>query len=337
MSPRVSVLLPLRDAGPDLEVALDSLTRQTLADYELVAVDDGSVDGSGEALERRARADFRLRVIRQPRRGLVAALNAGLAACSAPYVARMDADDVSHPRRLELQAELLDRRPEVGVASCLVRCFPRRRVEEGFRLYEQWLNSLVEPVAIARERFVESPVAHPSVVVRRQLLEDAGGYRDLGWAEDYDLWLRLLEAGVGFAKVERCLLFWREGGQRLTRVEPRYTGERFLECKAHFLARGPLRDRGRVVIWGAGKSGRRLATHLVARDQRLVAFVDIDPAKVGRTVRGAPVVAAEDLPGLLRDRLVILAAVPSRGARQLIRAKLDRLGLGEGRDYWCVA
>jgi glycosyltransferase involved in cell wall biosynthesis len=302
-----------------------------------VAVDDGSEDGSGEVLERRARSDSRLRVIHQPPSGLVPALNAGLDACTAPYVARMDADDVSHPRRLKLQAELLDRHPEVGVVSCLIRHFPRRRVEEGFRLYEEWLNGLVTPEAIARERFVESPVAHPSAMVRRELLEGVGGYRDQGWPEDYDLWLRLIEGGAVFAKVERLLLFWRERRRRLTRVDPRYSIDRFLQCKAHFLARGPLRDCDRVVLWGAGKTGRRLASHLLARGVTPAAFVDIDPAKVGRRVRGAPVWAVEDLPELLGGSAVVLAAVASRGARRLIRAELERLGLREGHDCWCVA
>jgi len=327
----------VRNAAPFLELGLASLARQTETDHEVVAVDDGSSDGSGKVLDARARRDPRLHVIHTPPRGLVAALNTGLEACRAPLVARMDSDDVCHPRRLELELELLDRRPELGVASCLVRHFPRPRVGEGFRIYEAWLNRLLEPDEIRRERFVESPLAHPSVVVRRALLDQAGGWRDAGWPEDYDLWLRLLSSGVAMAKVPRALFFWRERPDRLTRTDRRYAVECFLRCKAHYLLSGPLAGCPQAVLWGAGQTGRRLSRHLLRGGARIAAVVDIDPAKVGRQLRGVPIVAPEQLPGLLGPGTVVLAAVASRGARALIRAQLDALGLVEGERYWCVA
>ncbi len=335
--PAVSVLMPVRNAATHLSACLDSLARQTLADFEVVAVDDGSTDGSGELLEDWASRDGRLRVLREPACGLVASLNLGLAACRAPLVARMDADDVSHPQRLETQAFFLDNHPAVGVVSCRVCHYPRHGVGEGFRLYEQWLNSLLAHEEMARERFVESPVAHPSAMVRRDVLASAGGYRDLGWPEDYDLWLRLFAAGVGFAKLDRALFFWREHRGRLSRSDQRYSTEAFLRCKAHFLSRGPLAGGRRVIVWGAGPTGRRLSRHLIENGTDVSAFVDIDPAKIGRTARGRLIIAPEDLPDLLGSDTVVLAAVASRGARQLIRGRLNALGLAEGTDYWCVA
>jgi len=330
------VLLPVRDGLPYLETCIASLARQTVAQLEVVAVDDGSADGSGDRLDRWAAADPRVRVLHRPAEGLVAALNAGLAVCRAPVVARMDADDVAHPRRLELQLDLLAARPEIGVASCLVRHFPWRDVAEGNRRYEHWLNRLVEPDEIARERFVESPVAHPSATVRRELLA-AAGYRELGWPEDYDLWLRLAARGVRFAKVPRLLHFWREHPPRLTRVDPRYGSDRFLACKAAHLAEGPLTGATAVVVWGAGRTGRRLVRELLSHGVEISAFVDIDRAKVGRTVRGRTVVAVENLNETLGPGTVVLAAVASRGARGLIRSRLTALGLEEGAGFWCVA
>lgn len=333
----MSVLLPVRDAEPHLEPCLESLSRQSLTELEVVAVDDGSVDGSSERLDAWSARDRRVRVLHEPRVGLVAALNMGLAACRAPVVARMDADDISHPRRLELQAELLAARPDVGVVSCLVKHYPRAGVGEGFLLYEQWLNGLRSHEEMARERFVESPLAHPSAAIRRDLLSEVDVYRDRGWPEDYDLWLRLFEAGVRFAKVDRALYFWREHYSRLTRRDLRYSPESFLRCKAYHLLRGPLAGNRRAVVWGAGRTGRRLSRLLLAGGGEVIAFIDIDPRKIGSTARGRPILPASDLPGLIDDDAVILAAVASRGARDLIRARLNDLGLTEGVDYWCVA
>jgi glycosyltransferase involved in cell wall biosynthesis len=336
-APAVSVLLPVRNAAPHLEGCLQSLYRQTLADFEVVAVDDGSSDGSAEILQREAARDPRLRVIRRPPGGLVAALEAGRAVCGAPMIARMDADDVSHPERLERQARLLDTRPKVGVVSCLVRHYPRSGVGEGFRIYEDWLNSLVTHRQMFVERFVESPLAHPSTMVRTRLLADIGGYRDRGWPEDYDLWLRLFHAGVEFAKIDRPLFFWRDHPYRLSRRDPRYSTDAFLRCKAHHLLRGPLAGVPQIVIWGAGQTGRRLARYLMDGGASIDAFIDIDPLKIGRTARGKPIVAAEDLPEVRDSKTTVLAAVASRGARQLIRDRLTGFGLQEGRQFWCVA
>jgi glycosyltransferase involved in cell wall biosynthesis len=335
--PAVSVLLPVRDAGPHLEASLTSLARQSLTGFEVVAVDDGSTDGSGAVLDRWAAEDPRVRVIHQGARGLVKALNRGLEHCRAPLVARMDADDVCHPKRLELQAELLASRPEVGVASCAVRHFPRHRIEQGFRLYEDWLNSLGSHRTMALQRFVESPVAHPSVMFHRALVAEAGGWRDAGWPEDYDLWLSLFEAGVVFEKVPRPLLFWRDHDARLTRIDPRYSTPSFLRCKAHYLARGPLADTKGTILWGAGQTGRRLSKFLREEGVAIDAVVDIDPAKIGTSLRGRPVIAPGSLPEHLGDGTVVLAAVASRGARELIRAQLRGMGLEEGRGFWCVA
>jgi len=335
--PSVSVLLPVRDAAPTLETCLWSLHRQTLEPVEVVAVNDGSRDGSGELLDRWAAGDRRRHVLHQAADGLVAALNLGLARCSAPLVARMDADDVSHPRRLELQAAYLEQHPEVGVVSCLVQHFPRGGVGEGFRIYEAWLNSLRHHEQMARERFIESPVAHPSAMVRREVLTSAGGYHDMGWPEDYDLWLRLFDAGVRFAKVGRPLFFWREHGRRLTRSDRRYAPASFLRCKAHYLARGPLAAADRVVVWGAGRTGRALSRWLIGEGVGIAAFIDIDPDKIGRRARGRPIEPPERLDRLLTPRSRVLAAVGSRGARQLIRERLNALGMTEGVNYWCVA
>jgi len=336
-TPLISVLLPVRDAGAFLDECMASIGRQTLDDFEVVAVNDGSTDGSAEALDEWAARDPRVQVVHREQEGLVATLNAGLELCRAPFVARMDADDISHPRRFELQMAEMEDLPWVGVVSCLVRHFPWHGVGEGYRIYEGWLNSLSTPEAIGRERFVESPVAHPSVLVRCEAYDLVGGYHDTEWAEDYDLWLRLLEAKVSVSKVDRYLYFWREHTERLTRVDGRYSVENFLRCKAKYLLSGPLAGCRRVVVWGAGQTGRRLSKHLLRGGAPIEAFVDIDPEKIGGTLREKPIIDPDDLSLLMGSDTIILAAVGSRGARELIRRRLNAIGLREGREYWCVA
>ena len=115
--------------------------------------------------------------------------------------------------------------------------------------------------------------------------------------------------------------------------------ENFLRAKAYYLVRGPLLERESVLLWGAGMVGRRLSKHLQRQGAPLQAFVDVDPAKIGRTRRGLPILSPEDLPGWWKrsSNPVILAAVGARGARQLIRQRLESYGLREAQDWWGVA
>jgi glycosyltransferase involved in cell wall biosynthesis len=337
--PAVSVLLPCYNTAETLEEAIGSLARQTLTDFEVVAVDDGSTDGTARILERWASGDHRLRILAQPHGGIVKALNAGLKICRASYVARMDGDDRCHPERLARQVAFLETHPEIAVAGCRVEGFPAGQVRQGFNIYLDWLNALLTDADIRLEIFVESPLVHPSVVIRRGWIAQVGAYQDHGWPEDYDLWLRLYLAGARFAKLPEVLLGWRDDPGRLTRVDSRYSLENFLRAKAHYLARGPLAGRDAVFIWGAGMMGRRLSKHLLLQNAPLAAFVDIDPRKIGSVRRGRPVLPPEDLLASWNryDHPAILSAVGARGARSIVRQRLNSMGFVEGVDWWSAA
>ena len=338
--PLVSVLLPIFNAEDTVEAALRSLSAQSLTDFEIVAVDDGSSDRTARLLAEYAADESRLRVIRADHAGLIDALNLGLTHCRGRLVARMDADDIALPGRLALQAEFLDRHPEVSiVATAMEITSPSGEVGEGFRIYGEWQNGLITHDDICREIFIESPITHPTVVLRRDELAELGAYQDRGWAEDYDLWLRYYAAGKRFAKIPEVLLQWREHPQRLTRTDSRYSVENFLRAKAHYLLAGPLRDRDALFVWGAGRTGRRLSKHLIRGGRTPEFFIDIAPDRIGGTLRRVPVIGPEDLADHWNEHRspILLAAVASRGARALIRNELDRQGLTETEDFLCVA
>jgi glycosyltransferase involved in cell wall biosynthesis len=330
------VLLPVRDAAGTLERCLRSLRRQTLRDHEVVAVDDGSRDGSGALLDAAAALDDRLRVVHTAPRGLVPALNTALEHARAPLLARMDADDVSLSRRLELQARRLAADRRLSVLGCRVRHGAAPGAAgAGMAAYVRWSNALLRHADIARDALVESPLVHPSVMVRATLLRRLGGYRDFDGPEDYDLWLRALLAGARFAKLPQALLVWRDSAQRLTRRDPRYAAGRFLALKLDVLERAHLLAPRPLVIWGAGKAGKAWARALLARGHRLAGFVEVDPRKLGQRIHGAPVwpcAGAGQVPGALH-----LAAVSQPGARARIRAEAARHGLREGRELVAVA
>lgn len=331
--PALSVLLPVRNEAHHLPAALASLFRQTLTGWELVIVDDGSTDGTAAILTEAARGDFRIRVLRRPAEGVVAALNAGLSLCRAPLVARMDGDDICHPRRLEAQVAWMNEHPETAVLGCAVRHFPRPCLQGGMRAYEGWQNALLSDEEIRRDLFVESPFAHPSVVFRRDVVLEAGGYRDAGWAEDYDLWLRLAAAGARFARLPEVLLFWRDRPQRLTRTAPNCTAEAFRLCKVHHLCAGYLRGAKEVTLWGAGMEGKAWRLALAGAGIRVRRWIEVNPNKIGQSIHGAPV---EPINVLKPGAGPLLVTVGAKGARAQVRNYALEAGLAEGRDFVCV-
>ncbi len=324
--PALSVLLPVRNGAPYLAAALDSIVRQSLVEWELVVVDDHSADETPRILADYVRRDPRIRVITPEGAGLVPALNAGLAACRAPLVARMDADDISHPHRLQRQLEFLERDPALGLVACNFRHVPRQQLRVGMHAYETWQNGLITHEQIQRDLFVESPFVHPTVMFRKQLVEQVGGYRECGWSEDYDLWLRLAAAGVRFARLPETLFYWRDRPDRLTRTDPAYSAAAFRACKAHYLKLGFLSQVDQVTLVGAGKEGRAWRRALAAVGIGVNRWIDADPRKQGRLLHGAPVLLPDT--ELLSGRLLV--TVGTRGARVGLREWLTRRGLIEG-------
>ena len=332
--PRVSVLLPAFDAAATIAAALRSVVRQTLRDWECIVVDDGSTDATAAIVAAAARRDSRISLVSRPHAGIVAALESGRRVCRGEFVARMDADDLMHRGRLAAQLAACRADGSLAAVGCRVRLFPRAPLTAGLRSYERWLNAIATPEDVGREAFVECPIAHPSLFVRRSVLERFG-YRDRGWPEDYDLILRLLAAGERLAVVPRRLLSWRDHPERASRRSAHCSIDAFVRCKAAHLAAGFLAGDERYVLWGFGGTGKALRRAL-ARHGRLPShIVELHPRRIGERIQGAPVIAPDGLFGIERRPLVV--SVAGAGPRAEIRAWLAAAGYGEGEDFVCAA
>jgi len=233
VTPRVSVLLPVRNGLPWLQAALDGLWGQTLTRFEAIVIEDGSTDDTAALLARQT--DARLRVLSTGGVGIAGALNRGLAAARAPLVARQDADDVSHPERLARQVAYLDAHPDVDVvASAADYIGPGGEPVDSdwVRTVRRVHDAATSPDEIARLMPVMCCITHGSVMARISALRQAGGYAaDCVPAEDYDLWLRLLPAHR-FAKLPERLYQYR--------VHPQQSGDLNRERQTHQAIRAKL-------------------------------------------------------------------------------------------------
>lgn len=183
----VSVVMPVFNGERYLQEALDSVLGQTWTDLELVVVDDGSTDGTAEILRRQS--DDRVRVLSQRNTGIAGALNAGIKAARGRYVARMDADDRSLPDRLSRQLGRLELEPDLALLGASFYSIS----DDGHRL--DLVPTLLADEELRRDLFVRCPFGHGTVVARRQVLLEVGGYDARAVpAEDYDLWSRVMAA-----------------------------------------------------------------------------------------------------------------------------------------------
>ena len=326
---RVSVVMAVRDAAATVAAALDSVLRQTFGDFEFFVVDDGSRDGSVEIAQEFAAGDSRVRVVAREWEGLVESLVHGMGLARGEYMARMDADDVAMPARFERQVEMLDNEPEAGVVSSLVEIVSDGRLGSGMRRYEQWVNGLCSHDDICRELFVESPLPHPSVMMRAEAMRAVGWYRvQPEWPEDYDLWMRMWRAGYRFGKVPEVLLRWRYSPQSFSQIDQRYLPERFMAVKLHYLRESYLQDEPReIMLWGAGRVGKRWMQALAREGIPVGRAIDVALRKIGRTIHGARIIAVAGIPP--PDAAFILCAVGAPGARDDIQAELTARGYTE--------
>ena len=326
---RVSILLPFYQAAETLEEAIQSILSQTYNHWELLLLDDGSTDGSSHLAQMYAALDSRIKHHYLDHGGIVKTLNTGIQLSNSPLIARMDADDISLPERLDKQVQYLGQHPDIGLASCLVEHLATESTQQGYLEYINWINSLQTPEEILLRRFVESPFAHPSVIFRRELVEKYGDYREGDFPEDYELWLRWQDSGVQIAKVPEILLHWRDLPHRLSRQDPRYRLEAFYRMKFQYL-KNILPDRP-LWIWGAGKSTRKRASWLEEQGVTIEGYYDVDPRKVGDPQTGLVVKNYQDLP--TPGEIFLLNMVSARGVRIQIQKYLHDRGCKEGEDF----
>ncbi|MEY3344128.1 MAG: hypothetical protein RL090_1812 [Bacteroidota bacterium] len=328
--PKVSFLVPFLNPGDALFRCIDSMLSQEGPLFEIVLVDNGSTDGTYEQVSERYRIHHLIRLAHEPQPGIAHALNTGLKYCSGTYIARMDADDVCLPGRIALQSQLLDDEPEIGLVSGLVQ-HQGPTTNEGMAYYVETINSITEQDAIRKHRFVESPLAHPSVMFRKSLIDQFGNYSTNAVPEDYELWLRWMNAGVKMKKVNQQVIVWNDSPERLSRTHANYSREAFEEVRVHYLTRwlrAHVRPDKPVFIWGGGKYSKRKCELLESNGIRIHGFIDV-VEKAGPTNK--PTIHYTKIPPA--GTMFILSSVSNRGKHEEIRSHLLALAYSEEVDF----
>ena len=328
--PKVSVVLPVHNAPGTIHRAIDSILAQEFTNWELVIVNDGSTD---DTLARLKDYEYeQARVYSIPHSGVARALNFGIKMARGEYIARMDADDVSHPQRLKEQVLYLDSHPGIGLVSSLVQYGGDRRTQPGYAHYVDTINDIVDETDILNRRFAEAPFPHPSVMFRGSLFYQYGGYSEAAIPEDFELWLRWLHHGVKIGKLAKNLLTWYDDAHRLSRTHAHYAMDSFFKVKAHYFKKWYTQHPGRPKLWvfGAGKEVNKRARHFEHAGLRIDRFID-----VRRRADLSKFIYYEDIPRA-DGTLVILSMVSDRSGKGKIIDFLKSQGYQEGTSFFMM-
>jgi glycosyltransferase involved in cell wall biosynthesis len=209
----VSVILPVYNGSKTINRAVESILSQTFEDFEFLIINDGSKDSTSEILD--SFDDNRIRILHQENRGLVFSLNRGVKNSQGKYIARMDADDIALPDRLQKQVDFMEKNPSVGILGTAVRVV----YDDGT---ERIRRRPIDTASIKKNIVRICPFSHSSVMIRKEVFDTVGlydsskdGSRQL-LVEDYDLWVRILVAGYEMANLSDVLMtYYKEPGSIL--------------------------------------------------------------------------------------------------------------------------
>ena len=280
--PLISVILPFFNAEKTLNRAIESIANQTSAQFECILINNNSNDRSCDIALDWTKKDSRFILIHEKHQGVMFASNIGSKHAQGKYIARMDADDVSFPNRLELQCDFLENETEFGAVSGLVEYVPHHENTNGFQRYVNWVNSVQTYQDIRNNMFVESPVVNPTAMWRREIALKHGMYKYGDFPEDYELWLRWLSLGVKIKKLDAIVLKWCDSETRLTRTHPIYCEAAFYRIKTQYLVKwleinnphNPI-----VAIWGASRISRKRTKLLFDYGIEISYYIDIKKSR----------------------------------------------------------
>lgn len=207
-NPKISVLMPVYNAEKFLREAIDSILNQTFKDFEFLIINDGSTDSSKKIIL--SYKDPRIKYFENKKNiGVAKTLNKGLRLVKGKYIARMDADDISHSNRLHLQVNLLDQYPNCSLIASKVDT-----IDDSGKILGTWVTDLLDTYSndqIRNQLPISNCLAHPSIVFRSRIIKmyyyNEGQHRGI---EDYELWLRLANEGYRIEKIDKPLLLYRK-------------------------------------------------------------------------------------------------------------------------------
>ena len=276
--------MPAKNTALFLAECMGSILAQTYTNWELLVVDDNSTDTTFSILEDYRKQDKRIHIFKNTGNGIIDALRLAYSNSKGEFVTRMDADDIMHVDKLKIMQVSLQASGKGYLATGLVKYFCDGEIGGGFKRYEEWLNSLSTLGANFEEIYNS----------------------DL-YPEDYDLTFRFKEAGLKCIPTNQVLHYWRDYATRTSRTDENYADCSFIDIKLHHFLRLDYQKEMNLVVWGAGKKGKRVA-ELLLKEGIAFHWICDNPKKIGKDIYNQKMLPFQDLDKIENPQSIITVA-----------------------------
>lgn len=331
LNPAISILMPVKNTAAFLKDCLDSIINQTETDFELIAIDDHSTDESFTLLNEYSEKDQRINVFKNTGNGIIEALRLAYSKSSGEFITRMDSDDIMSLDKLKFLKSNLNASGKGHIALGKVKYFSEKKLGEGFKKYEVWLNSLIERGTSFEGIYKECVIPSPCWMVYREDLEKCNAFYPNDYPEDYDLAFRFYLEGLKPIACNKILHHWRDYATRTSRTHIHYADYTFLDIKMKYFLKLDYDSAKNLVIWGAGDKGKTIAKKLITQKIKFNWICD-NPKKIGKHVYDQlmlPFTALESI-----DNSQSIITVANSGAQNEIIEYFKERKLSSNKDYF---
>ncbi|MDY2586682.1 glycosyltransferase family 2 protein [Winogradskyella aquimaris] len=329
--PLVSILIPFKNTDAFISECITSIIHQTYPHWEAIFVDDHSNDSSDEIVKTFSEKDPRIQIYKNKGEGIILALQTAFENCNGFYITRMDSDDLMTPNRLEIMVHKLETYGRRHLALGQVKYFREDGLSNGYARYETWLNELTKTGTNYSEIYKECVIPSPCWMLHRDDFEACQGFEPNRYPEDYDLAFRFYEARYRCIPCEDILLNWRDYSNRTSRTHKHYAANYFLDIKVHYFIKLDYNPKRPLVLWGAGKKGKKVARLLLKKEIPFTWLCN-NKKKIGKDIYKKTLLKFNHLAELEHPQCIITVA--NRKEQNQINAYLNQQEMQPMEDYF---
>lgn len=324
----VSIIMPMKNTERYVEECILSIINQSYPYWELIIVNDHSTDKSVDIIQKIIRGEHRISLINNDLHGIINALKKGYSASIYSLIHRMDADDIMPVNKLKL---LIEHWREGAIVTGQVQYFSNEwLVGLGFQNYQRWINELMVQGNLWQDIYMECPIPSPAWLIHKEDFEKIGGFNSDLLPEDYDLCFRAYKHHIKTICISEVVHKWRDSQNRTSRKLPIYFPMNYYALKVHYFLEIDYNPQKRLLLWGAGKKGKRIAQLLLEKSTPHDWYTD-NCKKQG--VRIGNIELEKEFPININDYQLIIA-VSSPEEKPSIQYILNENNLKKGEDYF---
>lgn len=324
----ISILMPVKNEALHLPALLSSIIAQSENDFELIAIDDNSTDDSFEIINQLSLKDSRIKVFKNPKSGIISALQYAHSKSTGEYITRQDSDDIMPKNKLKLLLDILKSNGEGTIATGKVEYFSDFELKNGFIKYQDWLNNLCETNSHYAQIFKECVLASANWLLHRSDFERIGAFNDSIYPEDYHFVFKLYENNLKVISTNEVTHLWRDHQDRASRNLEEYKDQKFFPLKVSYFKK--IYGDKKICLWGAGPTGKKLAKELIANDIDFH-WVTNNERKIGKNIYGVNIYDFHTLKERNDHQLII--SVTQRDAINSIKSYLSEINFSNYCEF----